>query len=287
MTLLWLAILAATQLMSLWPDPSPCLAEIDGYRKGHQDYEKGCAPLHVLLVWAIGKVGVWIEANDKGIVAAATLVISVFTVTLWWTTRNLWQAGERQMALIASNAAQQSRDTEASIAIAREAMVLSQRAWVTVEIGAKTMVDPPTKRSHGMRISVEARNIGNSPTSNMRSQFNVAEVDVAFPADFTVGDIPNVGTKSLFLAPRGSAELGAFDAPWLVLGRVMTEGKFLYAWGWLEFDDGFPETPRHRLEYCYGVKVEGDPTLNLFTLSFYHHGTTANRQRDIERPDAN
>jgi hypothetical protein len=34
----------------------------------------------------------------------------------------------------------------------------------------------------------------------------------------------------------------------------------LYLWGWAEYDDVFPGTPRRRTEFCYRIFVMGDPT---------------------------
>jgi hypothetical protein len=50
----------------------------------------------------------------------AEWLIAIFTGTLWWSTRKLWLAGERQLRLIEANAAEQSHGMKVSIAVAQQ-----------------------------------------------------------------------------------------------------------------------------------------------------------------------
>jgi hypothetical protein len=98
MTLLWLLILAVAELMSLAPDPSPCLMDIEGYRgSGLQQSYSGCAPLHVVAIWMLDALFGWFAKNNAAINALATIVIAFFTVTLAWSTHRLWQASKDQI----------------------------------------------------------------------------------------------------------------------------------------------------------------------------------------------
>ena len=38
-----------------------------------------------------------VDANHDLVIAAGTIVIAIFTCTLWWSTNKLWGAGERQL----------------------------------------------------------------------------------------------------------------------------------------------------------------------------------------------
>ena len=48
---------------------------------------------------AILNFGEWVEAHHGALTLLATLVIAAFTGTLWWSTRQLWKAGQQQIAL--------------------------------------------------------------------------------------------------------------------------------------------------------------------------------------------
>lgn len=85
----------------------------------------------------------FIEANQAALGALATLFIALFTGTLWWSTRQLWQASENQSKLThrsiheaarAASAMEQiahhsAASADAAIATARHVLVV-ERAWV-------------------------------------------------------------------------------------------------------------------------------------------------------------
>lgn len=71
------------------------------------------------------------------ITAIATIAIAWFTFSLRQATDRLWDAGERQLKLLADSSASQSRDMQASIAVAKqsaEAAQTSADAAIAVEL---------------------------------------------------------------------------------------------------------------------------------------------------------
>jgi hypothetical protein len=70
----------------------------------------------------------WVKRddNDKGVVAAFTVVLAISTIGLWLATINLWKAGERQLELLGETAAAQSLDMQASVAVADRAARAAQ-----------------------------------------------------------------------------------------------------------------------------------------------------------------
>jgi hypothetical protein len=56
----------------------------------------------------------------------------------------------------------------------------------------------------------------------------------------------------------------------------------LFLFGWVEYDDIFPDTMRHRLEYCYEVRIQvgGQWLTNFDTYGPHNH------HYDIPRPPA-
>lgn len=39
---------------------------------------------------------------------------------------------------------------------------------------------------------------------------------------------------------------------------VTQNKKRLFLWGWVEYDDIFEGTPRHRVDYCFEIKITGE-----------------------------
>lgn len=146
--MLWLLIAAIAEGIGYVPDPSPCLAYIEGYKAAYNDYEKHCAPLHVLAFRIFERVSKWLGDNHEVIVAAATVIIAVFTVTLWRSTDKMWLAGEKQresneriasaqMQHARRQALTQAAETRSSLEIARksaDAAMLSAQAAIGLEL---------------------------------------------------------------------------------------------------------------------------------------------------------
>jgi hypothetical protein len=68
------------------------------------------------------------DSHNGLITAVATIFIAWFTLSLRQSTDKLWDAGERQLKLLAETSAAQSRDMQASIAAARDAAEASQKS---------------------------------------------------------------------------------------------------------------------------------------------------------------
>ncbi len=86
-----------------------------------------CARYHVALVamWHIAK---FLDDHNGVMTAIATGVVAWFTFSLRQSTDKLWDAGERQLELLAETSAAQSRDMQDSIAVARDAAEASKKS---------------------------------------------------------------------------------------------------------------------------------------------------------------
>ncbi len=115
----------------------------------------------------------WIDGRHDFVTTAATIVIAIFTATLWRATEKLWKAGEKQMELIEANAISQTKGMQASIATARDvadatkALVGSDRAWMTfdgfnTEWLTNATIDGITYPK-AVGISLNWKNTGRSP----------------------------------------------------------------------------------------------------------------------------
>src|SRR6476661_11045388 len=102
---------------------------------------------------AVLNCGEWIEAHHGALTLLATLFIAAFTGTLWWSTRQLWKAGEQQIAL-----AQQT--SEATQSVLGQTRVI-ERAYV------KISHEPPGVRFERMdmtiHVKLRVKNFGRTP----------------------------------------------------------------------------------------------------------------------------
>lgn len=77
--------------------------EISHYPSHKQDAAKYCTTLSGPLIGDIWRSFVWLGnalgEYDKQIVAAFTVILTISTSALWWSTRKLWIAGDNQLKL--------------------------------------------------------------------------------------------------------------------------------------------------------------------------------------------
>jgi hypothetical protein len=91
----------------------------------------------------------------------------------------------------------------------------------------------------------------------MASSWSVFTPDIPESFDFPyLGETP---VQRAMVGPHATA-LGAESViPVAKLLEVKKGGCKIYIWGWVEYDDVFAGTHRHRTEYCMEVRVIGNP----------------------------
>jgi hypothetical protein len=146
----------------------------------HSGHERECAKPKDWKEWAAFawcKVDSYWDAERT--IAAFTVILAISTTLLWWATRKLYLAGERQMELIEQSSVAQSRDMQASVAaaseanrISAEALHASQRAWVTSESVADSDL---TWDEKGCRLVIKTtiKNIGTAPAQDVDIQVKI------------------------------------------------------------------------------------------------------------------
>jgi len=243
MGLTWLAILIFVEAISFVPDPSPCIVQIEGYQR--------CAPAHVVILSALHGATNWIEANDKGIVAVASLIIAFFTITLWRSTDEM------------------KKVTQA----VHEATIAGQRAYVSVFSPHYELQLDSEHRVIGLRLRVTWKNSGTTPASPTVAMIGatwVSSVD-----QFEFGRIAQEGIKEpIVLGPGAEIQSGTVDISAVhVLANIKGEGH-QFLWGWARYRDIFPDSAVHVVEFCFRVNIEDKlgPTPFSGRVTFSFHG---------------
>jgi hypothetical protein len=99
-TIRWVLVLGALTVWGMTDFVSTlATCQHNQQEKGEQGAEKACGFTQSLTYNAIAASSKWIDDKHDFVTAVATLVVAIFTFTLWRATDRLWQAGERQLEL--------------------------------------------------------------------------------------------------------------------------------------------------------------------------------------------
>jgi hypothetical protein len=135
---------------------------------------KNCASYNVLS-YALHKIGTALDSYNGVITAIATAFIAWFTLSLRQSTDRLWDAGERQIKLLADSSVAQSHDMKQSIAAAKEAnnvaeraMIAGQRPWIHVDVSLDGGMVFDDQGNATIPLLFILKNIGRSPATSVR-----------------------------------------------------------------------------------------------------------------------
>ena len=108
------------------------------------------------------------------------------------------------------------------------------------------------------RFFAHWENGGNTPTKNMRNRVNYALFEHPIDLGFGFPDFGDQPDGSTMIGPRSVMHSSYFDIPVEDLKKVKDGEAHAYIWGWADYNDLFPNTPRHRSEFCVKIAVHGD-----------------------------
>jgi hypothetical protein len=181
--------------------------------------------------------GGFIEDNSEAITALATIIIAVFTGTLWIAT------------------SKQAKLT-------REAFTSDKRAFVFAS-GLNYVYEPRADGLYNWRIRPLWSNTGETATKKLKILTGYELRDNLLPEDFKFED--RIGPGGGFLGPKTTAHGGQIPylgEPALTpedLSAISKGSKFLYMWGWVRYYDIFPGTAEHLTRFCWMIFPNGDP----------------------------
>jgi hypothetical protein len=196
-------------------------------------------------------------------VAAET--VAFYTEVLAWFT-----------ALLAATAFVQGAFLYVANRNAERAFVASRRAFVYVPDIAPSWERNPETGVVWYGFRPRWANAGETQTRDMVCRVNAEYRDDFLPIgfDFAASHGPamphTLGPKSV---STGGLARSFSDAE---MREIVAGRKFLFLWGWAEYSDIFPGTPRHISRYCAQVRAFGDPSNpeggpTVFNIVFYVH----------------
>ena len=176
----------------------------------------------------VAVVGAWLEDNDGAITAVSTIIIALFTITLYIATSGLLQAARDDGVL-----------TRESIDDARESSERQLRAYVDID---QIFFDQnPSNKESGWFILVILKNFGSTPALELsvKVETSLGLRDEAEEFPFTdnahthpKSRIPPGHHATATAPPRIPPGLSGFNT-------VARSGEFAYAWGEVEYADAF------------------------------------------------
>jgi len=162
--------------------------------------------------------------------------------------------------------------------IAERALVAGQRAYVScsvIEIGHA--VDGTGRVTYYI-FTPRWDNDGNTPTRNFLNHVSRRVYEGRIPKDWDVEDmwddgIPPDERKAVAagIGPKRFIKGQSVSIPLEDVVKVVSEAKQALIWGWAEYDDVFPNTPKHVSRIAVRITAGGnpyDPGQVVFTTTF-------------------
>jgi hypothetical protein len=204
--------------------PQKCSAkEIENY----SFWEKTrCDPITYLTAWLVGFTG----------------ILAFSTIGLWWVT---WRGSVRQ-----------SRDMRDTLDHARESLTAIERAFVAIsELTVSTLSVRGVIADY--RIQLNVVNSGRTPARNYRALANLVLLD-NIPDDFRFADRSHDNLSKQVIGPQSRTYIQA-DVFIKDALAIFEKKKRALIYGWIEYDDIFPNSSTHRTEFCMEAEIYADP----------------------------
>jgi hypothetical protein len=140
------------------------------------------------------------------------------------------------------------------------------RAYVSASNFQHAALTDAARVVHHWVINPSWENSGNTPTKRMVNHVSWDVFDHEPPAGFAYPDMWAPGAPQirvpLVLGPKTTVQGEEVSIPvaLLVASRQGATAR-VYIWGWAEYNDMLPGTPRHRTEFCVWLDPRGDPTV--------------------------
>jgi hypothetical protein len=217
------------------------------------------------------------------------------------------QSADTTKAIEASNRNAAAAENAVKAAIGSNQIAVTNaerrlRAYVTVqEVGIQIHRHPDTigpyanqvvpGNPHTYRFFVILKNGGATPAINALINISYAKFNGGIPLDFTFPSSqqfrnaligPGVAWHSPFVT-IGAVELEASTASGGVDGEPAASVE-RYLWGWIEYDDIFPGSTRHRTEFCFQIIFERLPATNEGFIRFEPYSRFNAADWDCLRP---
>jgi hypothetical protein len=163
-----------------------------------------------------------------------------------------------------------TKASEKSAEAARKSAEVAEKALITttkaIVFNSKIHQVAGLSQKAGMAVTdwtffIIWENTGTTPTRHLHMSTNWKPFDTGMPDDFDFPDLsaPPFIRPKIVIGPKATTWSGGCEIPIAVLIEASEKKKHIYLWGWVEYNDVFDATTRHRTECCIEIVVAGDP----------------------------
>ena len=201
----------------------------------------------------------WLDAER--IIAIFTVILGLATCILGAATIKLWRATDR-LVMGAANTAE--RQLRAYVSVKTIKMEDYRNAGT---MGVDGTVVPGTV--HNYKIAAEIENTGQTPTRKAVVNINRGLRPTKLPDDFDFPDGPK--SEVAAIGARSTFDTLDFFVSIAEVEKVIEKKQKMYVWGWVDYNDVFERTPRHRTEFCFEIVLDRVPNGQEIKMRFPSH----------------
>jgi len=185
----------------------------------------------------IGFIGRHIGAISIAFTAVATIVMAIFTIKLSDSTNKMWDASERQLK-------QSDKSSEAQL-----------RAYISFkDFGGKQVHSKLPGLVDNFLIYPILENGGITYANKAVIGTGWRIVDKPLNADDIFSE-PKPDSPCV-IGPKCTVNGTGVNISIVRIDKIFAGDEILYMWGFVEYDDVFTGTKRHRTEYCTQVEIQ-------------------------------
>ena len=186
----------------------------------------------------------------------------------------------------------QAHWTRAAVKVAKDALTQLERAFVVFKTARSgdAYRDPSKAGADDVRdeqfipIFVELENSGATPTRQLRAHVSFSEFGPnGLPKGFSYLDTDTGSDPTTFvIGPKATSSMSPFGINFAALERIRDGKTSGYLWGWVEYDDIFADTLRHRTEICMRI-AKVTPPISSPTIQWSNHNDHNGMDQDCPR----
>jgi hypothetical protein len=109
----------------------------------------------------------------------------------------------------------------------------------------------PLGHIHKISVWAEIENSGSTPARNLVVCLNSGFFDNAIPPGFDYSDTNE--PRKMVVGPRAVVNSEPITLHVVDMDRVTSGKQRCFCWGWIDYNDVFHGSPRHRTEFCFEV----------------------------------
>jgi hypothetical protein len=144
----------------------------------------------------------------------------------------------------------------------QETLVANKRAFISADSFGQYWEQDILAERFNWRFRPSWRNAGQTPTKNATMYVSCEVRNAPLPPGYRF-EFPKDEVATAFVSAEGglfgsvAPRISAFTPQ--EIRDAAENRKFIYLWGWMRYNDVFPNTPQHITHFCWQIVTAGDP----------------------------